>query len=88
MEKNFLELEDLQAKLSVLRDLISIVIDFVDSECPVNSEKNGADFELKAICFANRSSIFCNALWAAIMILETADREIENYISSENKKQI
>lgn len=86
-DKNFRELEDAHAKLFVLRDLIAIVIDFIDNECPSDKEIPTKDEAWKAVVFANRTRMFGHALYAADLLLADADKQIENYICSEIKNR-
>lgn len=84
-DKNFQELEDAHAKLFILRDLIAIVIDFIDNECPSNEEMSTKDETWKAVVFAKRIRMFGHALYAADLLLADADKQIENYICSDIK---
>lgn len=84
-DKNFQELEDAHAKLFILKNLISIVIDFIDNECPSDKEMATKEEAWKATVFAKRSHMFGHALHAAFLLLMDADKQIENYICSDIK---
>ncbi len=81
------KLDEQLAHLEVTSDLIEIVMDFIENECPKNTQGNSGDILASMTCYANRSGMFYHALYAAFEKIKQISENIEKIIDEERKTQ-
>ncbi len=78
-DKTLQKLEDIISDLFLTKDMICIVIDFFERECPT---KNNENINISLECYANRSRMFFNLLEAAYRNMLNIDDKLTQIISN------
>lgn len=79
------KLDEQLAHLDVTSDLIEIVMDFIENECPKSTKGNSGDILVAMTYYVNRSKMFYHALYAAWEKIGQITKDIEKIIEEERK---
>lgn len=79
------KLDEQLAHLEVTSDLIEIVMDFIETECPKSTQDNSGNILAAMTCYANRSGMFYHALYAALEKIKQISKNIEKIVEEERK---